>query len=55
MTWGTVELEPEIREWLESLPTAHFARAAFYIDLLAAEGPLLGKPYTPLRKTRVEG
>jgi hypothetical protein len=46
MSWGTVELEPEISEWLESLSTAQFARAAFYIDLLAAEGPLLGEPYT---------
>ncbi|TKK89758.1 type II toxin-antitoxin system RelE/ParE family toxin [Herbidospora galbida] len=46
MTWGTVELEPEVREWLEKLPVASFAKAAFYIDLLAAEGPLLGEPYT---------
>ena len=46
MTWGTVELEPEIKDWLESPHTAHFARAAFYIDLLADEGPLLGDPYT---------
>lgn len=46
MTWGTVELEPEIKDWLESLSTTHFARAAFYIDLLADEGPLLGDPYT---------
>jgi hypothetical protein len=46
MTWGTVELEPEVRRWLERLPTALFARAAFYIDLLAEQGPLLGEPYT---------
>jgi hypothetical protein len=46
MTWGTVELEPEVREWLEGLPTALFARAAFYVDLLAEQGPLLGEPYT---------
>jgi len=46
MAWGTVELEPEVREWLEELPTAQFARAAFYIDLLAEQGPLLGEPYT---------
>ncbi|MEV3924354.1 type II toxin-antitoxin system RelE/ParE family toxin [Actinomadura coerulea] len=46
MAWGTVELEPEVREWLEGLPTAHFATAAFYIDLLADEGVLLGEPYT---------
>ncbi|MEN3612366.1 type II toxin-antitoxin system RelE/ParE family toxin [Plantactinospora sp. ZYX-F-223] len=31
---------------MESLPTALFARAAFYVDLLAEDGPLLGEPYT---------
>ncbi|NES13854.1 MULTISPECIES: type II toxin-antitoxin system RelE/ParE family toxin [Micromonospora] len=46
MTWGAVELEPEVEKWLESLPTALFARAAFYVDLLAEHGPLLGEPYT---------
>jgi phage-related protein len=46
MTWGTVELEAEVRTWLEALPTDLFARAAFYVDLLADRGPLLGEPYT---------
>ncbi|MFG2038822.1 type II toxin-antitoxin system RelE/ParE family toxin [Dactylosporangium sp. NPDC048998] len=46
MAWGTVELEPEVRKWLEELATVQFARVAFYIDLLAANGPLLGEPYT---------
>jgi hypothetical protein len=46
MLWGTVELEPEVEKWLEGLPTPLFARAAFYIDLLAEQGPLLGEPYT---------
>lgn len=46
MSWGTVELEPEVRDWLSGLSTAHFATAAFYIDLLAEQGPLLGEPYT---------
>ena len=46
MTWGTVELEPGVREWLEGLPTEQFAIAAFHIDLLADEGVLLGEPYT---------
>jgi hypothetical protein len=45
MAWGTVELEPEVRDWLEGLPTAPFARAAFYIELLAEQGPLLYEPY----------
>jgi hypothetical protein len=46
MRWGTVELEPELRDWLERLPSAQFATAAFYVDLLAERGPLLGEPYT---------
>jgi len=46
MSWGSVELEPEVRSWLEQLPTAQFATAAFYVDLLAEHGPLLGEPYT---------
>lgn len=46
MAWGTVELEPEVRDWLEGLSTAPFARAAFYVDLLADRGPLLDEPYT---------
>lgn len=46
MPWGWVELEPEVRDWLESLPTRQFATVAFYIDLLAEQGPLLGEPYT---------
>lgn len=46
MPWGTVELEPEVRDWFESLRTSHFATAAFYVDLIADRGPLLGEPYT---------
>ncbi|WP_253777956.1 type II toxin-antitoxin system RelE/ParE family toxin [Goodfellowiella coeruleoviolacea] len=46
MRWCTVELEPEVRDWLEELSTEQFARAAFYIELLAEHGPLLGEPYT---------
>ena len=57
MAWGSVELEPEVRDWLEQLPTTAFARAAFYIDLLADKGPLLDEPYArqldgPLRELR---
>jgi hypothetical protein len=46
MVCSSVELEPEVRDWLEDLPTAQFAAAAFHIDLLAEKGPLLGEPYT---------
>jgi hypothetical protein len=45
MVWGAVELEPEVEKWLESLSTAQFAHTAFYLDLLAERGPLLGEPY----------
>jgi hypothetical protein len=46
MAWGTVELEPEVREWLEQLSGGLFVRAAFYVDLLAEQGAQLGEPYT---------
>lgn len=46
MDWGTIELEPEVRDWLEELSTAQFVTAMFYIDLLAEQGSLLGEPYT---------
>lgn len=46
MSWGTVELEPEVQDWLDSLPTTQFATVAFYVDLLVERGPLLGEPYT---------
>jgi len=38
MSWGSIELEPEVRDWLERLPTTQFATAAFHLDLLADEG-----------------
>ncbi len=46
MTWGTVELEPEVTRWLERLSDEDFGRAAFYVDLLEREGVHLGEPYT---------
>lgn len=46
MSWGIVELEPEVREWLEHLSSAGFATVAFYVDLLAEQGPLLGEPHS---------
>lgn len=44
--WGTVELEPEIVEWLDRLPDDQFGRVEFYIDLLADRGVELAEPYT---------
>ncbi len=46
MTWGTVELEPEVTQWLEGLSDEEFGRAAFYVDLLEREGVHLAEPYT---------
>ncbi len=46
MSWGSVELEPQVRDWLESLSGADFGHAAFYVDLLAERGVLLSEPYT---------
>jgi phage-related protein len=44
--WGTVEAEPEIVSWLARLGDRGFGHAAFYIDLLQRDGPLLGEPHT---------
>jgi hypothetical protein len=44
--WGSVEIEPEVEEWLRRLRPSEFGQAQFYIDLLAREGVHLGEPYT---------
>lgn len=46
MDWGTIELEPEVCGWLGSLDTNAVNHVAFYFDLLADRGPLLGEPHT---------
>jgi hypothetical protein len=46
MSWGSIELEGEVRDWLEGLSGAEFGHVAFYIDLLAERGVLLSEPYT---------
>jgi hypothetical protein len=46
MDWGTVELEPEVHDWLRSLGEDAVNHVAFYIDLLAERGPLLSEPHT---------
>lgn len=46
MSWGSVELENEVRDWIEGLSVAEFGHVAFYIDLLAERGALLSEPYT---------
>jgi hypothetical protein len=46
MSWGEVELEPEVRDWYAALPGDLKARVAFNVDRLAELGPLLDEPHT---------
>ena len=44
MSWGEVELEPEVVVWYLSLTEE--ARVGFHMNRLAARGPLLDVPRT---------
>ena len=46
MSWGVVELEPEVRDWYRSLDDDGRGRVEFHIDRLEREGPLLDEPHT---------
>jgi hypothetical protein len=46
ITWGQVELEPEVADWLEGLDDQRWAQALFHLDLLESRGALLGEPYS---------
>ena len=46
MSWGEVELEPEVRDWYLALDEANQARCQFNLDRLAEMGPLLDEPFT---------
>lgn len=46
MSWGTIEVEAEIKKWLVALPPRSFRHVAWYIDLLAEHGAELGEPYS---------
>ena len=46
MNWGEVELESEVEEWIYALDAEGQETVAFYIDLLAERGVLLGEPYS---------
>jgi hypothetical protein len=41
-----IEVEPEVRTWLDSLSDDDYGRAEFYADLLAANAETLGEPYS---------
>jgi hypothetical protein len=42
----TLELEPEVRRWLDALPRPEYDRVEFYGDRLAELGDRLGEPYS---------
>jgi len=46
MSWGIVEVEPEVRKWLLGLTDEEFGHVAFYIDLLQEQGVHLDEPYS---------
>ena len=46
MSWGEVELEPEVRDWYLGLDPESQARVQFNVDRLADAGPLLDEPFT---------
>lgn len=46
MSWGEVELEPEVRDWFLGLGEADQARVRFHVDRLAELGPGLDEPHT---------
>ena len=41
-----VEVEPEVRSWLENLSNRDFGRVDFLVGLLAGHAADLGEPYT---------
>jgi hypothetical protein len=44
--WGSVELEPEVRDWFNALGGTDADRVRFHIDRLAEMGQLLDEPHT---------
>ena len=46
MSWGEIELEPEIRDWYLALSAEAQGRVRFHVDRLAELGPLLDEPHT---------
>ncbi|MGW7359722.1 type II toxin-antitoxin system RelE/ParE family toxin [Streptomyces sp. NPDC054802] len=49
-TLHVIELEPEVRQWLDLLPAKQYRKVEEYADLLAALGTLTPMPFArPLR------
>lgn len=46
MTWGEVELEPEVEAWIGSLDQEALGTVGYYLDLLEERGVLLDEPHT---------
>ncbi|WP_369033020.1 MULTISPECIES: type II toxin-antitoxin system RelE/ParE family toxin [Streptomyces] len=42
----TIEIEPEVRLWLEDLPAHHYVIAEQKVDRLAENATTLGEPYS---------
>ncbi|MFC4374933.1 type II toxin-antitoxin system RelE/ParE family toxin [Nocardia halotolerans] len=41
-----LEVEPEVRAWLESLSDEHYGRARYRAEMLAEQADTLGEPYS---------
>ncbi|MFI7003344.1 type II toxin-antitoxin system RelE/ParE family toxin [Nocardia sp. NPDC050175] len=41
----SIEIEPEVRDWLELLPAKHFLEVDEYVGLLAERAQTLGEPF----------
>jgi hypothetical protein len=46
MSLYVIEIEPEVRQWLDSFSDHDYGRAEFYADLLADNAETLGEPYS---------
>lgn len=44
--WGSVLFDDEVRDWISRLSEGDYGRVEFYLDLLAAQGPLLARPHS---------
>ncbi|MCN9243642.1 type II toxin-antitoxin system RelE/ParE family toxin [Streptomyces sp. RY43-2] len=42
----TIEIEPEVRLWLENIPAHHYVIVEQKVDRLAVSATTLGEPYT---------